>query len=81
MTDERTEVAERVAEILVGQCMLDIEDALTQIGHEELRDDAEFLASLDERVFRCGGCDWWCSTDEQNDDNQCDDCTEGDENA
>ena len=37
---------------------------LANVGREELADNTEFLRILDEQIFSCPGCGWWCGQDE-----------------
>jgi hypothetical protein len=54
----------------------------------EYVDNATFCATLDQLVFECVGCGWWCGTDETGQDSdggelRCDECApiEDDRNA
>ncbi|MEE8608957.1 MAG: hypothetical protein V3S55_15240 [Nitrospiraceae bacterium] len=58
--------AERVSERLQGTCC----EALTD---EEL-DDQDMLVELDDLTQLCGACEWWCETNELDDDGICEDC-------
>lgn len=61
--------ARDLADKLIGTCE-------SAVIHEEMDTDAE-IAEFDELAFLCEQCDWWCSTDELNNDgpiNLCDDC-------
>lgn len=45
-------------------------------------ENQETVDRIEEHVFLCAGCGWWCSTDELNNETQedlCDDCDEKDE--
>lgn len=56
---------ERIAEELRGQCLISLEDI-------EERDDLNFdsadYAAIDERVFLCSRCGWWCEIDEMSEE-------------
>lgn len=73
---------EEICESLTGttQSLEEVVNHVTQ-GRVESLDavDVKTLAEIDEKVFCCEGCGWWCSTDElHNEDDQqlCDDCEE-----
>lgn len=68
-TGDKQEVAERAAEELQGSAR-SLDDVMT----EEQRDDVDVMRLLDELVFECPECGWWCEIAEQTDDGRCDDC-------
>ena len=41
---------------------------------------AEELEVLDNEIFLCNDCSWWCPIEEVNEDNVCTDCADGDAN-
>ena len=62
------ETIEEVIDRLRGTCMETFEA-------DEYTDDE--LKYLDENIFECARCGWWCDIDESNDihgENYCDDC-------
>lgn len=65
--------AQEVADDIAGTC-----DNLEKHATEEERDNALFLAVLDDNVFCCTVCDWWCRVEEMaedcGDDFICDEC-------
>lgn len=69
-------LAETAAGELEGTCR-----TLHELGdeYEGAEDSTAFCARLDELVFCCVGCNWWCSQDECNETEggewACDDCT------
>lgn len=68
--------ANAVAERLMGQCSVDIEQALAEVGQPR---DGEVERAAYKLVFECDTCNWWCSTDELNNDTGdalCDDCVD-----
>ena len=73
-------VAIKAADALLGQCLKDLSDVLNDLGRPELENDTAFLAMIDERVFNCVSCGWWCSQDECNESPLgewvCDECKE-----
>ena len=83
MSDDRlADAADWIADQLRGQCVHDIEHfvdhciedgRLTEAESEELR----LLDLIDQQVFLCDRCGWWCETSEcnnQDGDEHCDDC-------
>lgn len=58
-------------EYLAGSCTGAIEDS----GRE---DDSAFLSGIDDTVFKCEDCDWWCLKEEASQlrDDVCSDCGE-----
>lgn len=75
---ELTELAEKLAERLIGQCTVSLDEALNDaVGLDITTAPAELLAAIDSRVFCCDGCSWYCSTDELMNEtgrDLCDDC-------
>lgn len=73
------DAARQVAKSLLGTCDATLETTLEKLGlPPELESNSAFLYGVDELVFECTCCGWWCSQDECNEDanNQwiCDDC-------
>lgn len=67
--------AEAVADRIVNQCMISMEQACEELGinPDDIADE------LDNLVFCCDECGWYCSTEELNnetDQNLCDDCND-----
>lgn len=63
-----------IADGLIGTCL----SIHAEVSDEEL-DDIQLMSELDEIIFECEGCGWWCSTDELNNGgarNLCNDCEE-----
>ena len=58
------EQIDEIAEELRGQCVLSLEDIAER---DDLELDAADHAAIDERVFCCTGCSWWCEIDEMSD--------------
>lgn len=59
---------------LRGTCDDSLDDEIDALPAEE-------QALLNEQIFRCEGCGWWCATDELNNDGPmqrelCDDCSD-----
>jgi len=57
-------------------------DTLTDGEYDSLLDlPMEFLQQIDDSIFQCTACSWWCDIDEANDqngENVCNDCHEED---
>lgn len=66
---------EAAAEELEGTCQ-----SLYDVVSEEDMDDPDFLGALDDLVFLCACCGWWCETSElvedQDGEGVCIDCGE-----
>ncbi len=58
---------------LNGSCD-SLEHQLIQHDAEHLQDHQPFLEYLDNEIFLCDGCGWWCETSEMSDSGQCYDC-------
>ena len=78
--EEPIDVLAYVVEALRGQCQESLLNVLERIELETLEDDKNFTSALDEEVFECTACNWWCETSEMNDDDDgqpvCDDCAD-----
>ena len=48
--------------------------ALWDVLTEEEQDDQDILQELDQQVFQCSVCDWWCEIGEMTEDHRCSDC-------
>ena len=53
-----------IAEALRGTCD-PLSTVLEQHDQEALEDYAPFLEWLDNEIFRCEDCGWWCPIDEE----------------
>lgn len=44
--------------------------------YPEALDDPEFCAALDEELFLCEECEWWCERSEESEEREgyCEDC-------
>lgn len=61
---------EEVAAALLGTCR-----TLEEFASEDEINDLQFCRELDDLVFCCDECGWWCGTEEANDLGfVCDDC-------
>jgi hypothetical protein len=69
------QMAQAAAEQLTGTCQ-----SISDLGEEfeNLENDAKFCARLDELIFCCSKCDWWCDQSEmsEKEDWVCDECEE-----
>lgn len=74
MTIERMDILQDIIQDLKGTCQI-LEDVAEHHGIAELTlDDLRFI---EEDIFLCSSCGWWCETCECNevdDDRLCDDC-------
>lgn len=71
-----TALADKAADDLVGTCR-----TLHELGeeYEEAENSTTFCARLDELVFCCVGCNWWCGQEECHDESgewKCEECHE-----
>ncbi len=64
---------EEFIEQLRGTCKTIFELLPEGMGEEDLT--KEDLQAIDEEIFRCESCSWWCDkTDESEDGENCTDC-------
>lgn len=80
MTREQTEAVDLLIAQHVGQCTSNPDDeleTLTADWSEEAQQEAR--ERLDEGVFYCEGCSWYCDPDERHDGDLCDDCHDAEE--
>jgi hypothetical protein len=59
---------------LQGTCN-SLESYLENNDAEDLVDYRPFLEYLDQHIFLCGQCDWWCELSEMSDEEACSDCS------
>ena len=66
---------QQAAEALEGTAQ-----SLHDVASDEEQDDPNFCAALDELVFCCAECGWWCETGEacegDSGEDVCSDCSE-----
>lgn len=71
-----------IVERLRGTCDM-LEDGLEDEDAEDLQDHLPFLDYLDNHIFRCECCGWWCeiseSVDSDDYDLVCGDCVPDEE--
>lgn len=68
-----------IAEDLRGTCQ-SLMDALAKHDMEAAANDIDFTQALDELVFECEQCSWWCELSEMADAQHiCTDCDDGEE--
>lgn len=80
-TVELSDAAARVADHLRGTCKC-MHNALTELDLPDGIDyDATFCSELDQQVFCCTTCDWWCELSEmaEDQDGVCTDCADEEE--
>ena len=53
--------------------------SLSDFTVEDEINDPIFRDELEKLAFQCEECGWWCSDDECNGDNVCDECAAGDD--
>ena len=77
MSDKELEAWNKIAADLEGSTR-HLDDVLADHKAESLEDDMRFLSWLDDQMFSCANCGWWCPIDEVNEWNGtdwvCDDC-------
>ena len=64
-----------IASDLEGTCQ-SIDEAFEKRGFEFLETDICLLQRLDDEVFCCETCSWWCPVSEHKEDGKCADCCE-----
>lgn len=69
------DIWEKIIYYLNGSCM-SLEQALEDYEVPELEDNDSFLSYLDNEIFRCECCNWWCPISEMSEqgDWECRDC-------
>ena len=74
------DIWEKVIYQLVGSCD-SLEQVLENNEVTELEDNDAFLTYLDNEIFRCDCCGWWCAISEmaENDNWECRDCAPDEE--
>lgn len=70
-TEDKQLRGQQAAEELQGTCK-----GLHEVLSDEEQEDADVLAELDQHVFLCDECGWWCELSEQTEDGRCDDCNQ-----
>lgn len=79
MSDENHAKWDAIIDDLRGTCQSEAEHGEET---EALFNDMDFCAYLDDHIFRCTACGWWCDIDEEDSDNHgldewtCRDCCE-----
>lgn len=76
LTDSQLEL---IVDRLRGQCLLSLEDVLEQMDLDYWALDRSDHSRIDDRVFLCDCCGWWCETEELNNETSrdlCDQCVE-----
>lgn len=71
--NERPAWMERADEI-AAQCTGQWSHSPESLMTEEEKNNSELLARVDEQVFYCENCGWYCDADERHIGDLCDDC-------
>ncbi len=75
MTEEKMKICDDIITDLQGTCDNNLAELLVENGLQA--DDQEALDYINEEIFLCADCGWWCESYERNDKNDesiCDDC-------
>lgn len=80
MEDKERDLWETMIEDLRGTTQ-SIATVCDNHDRPDLEDSTEFLAEVDQQIFQCECCGWWCVISEMTDngDWQCTDCTPNEE--
>ena len=75
MPPDPTDIWEKIVYHLNGSC-ISLEQALEDYEVPELEDCMPFLNYVDNEIFRCESCSWWCPISEMSEvgDWECRDC-------
>lgn len=63
---------EMLRSTLEGQCLITLEQAFEI---HDIPDTIDNRQQMDEVMFLCEICDWWCPIEELTDNQTCEDCT------
>jgi hypothetical protein len=75
LSKEKLDAVYAVVAEHVGQCVSDPLDALEIVIRDWSKNaKAEAIERLDENIFYCDCCGWYCETDERHAGDLCDDC-------
>lgn len=71
-------IPEQVADDLRGTCRT-LAEVLEWHDAVHIEDNADFCSGIDDLVFCCSECGWWCETSEMEDPDswRCADCATG----
>lgn len=75
LTDKQREQVDDLIASCTGQCSCNPNDELETIiagWPVEAREEAR--ERMDQNIFYCDGCGWYCDTDERHAGDLCDDC-------
>ena len=75
---ERLAKLAEVIEYLRGSCR-SVAEAEFAFDMEGLEDATDFCQALDDELFMCEGCGWWCERSEEREQGKCEDCREQEE--
>lgn len=86
LSEELIELVEDIASELEGTCSVsnDLSNIIEEAGFNEDTLPISFFQAIDEKIFCCANCGWWCSSDEkeysQYDEEICSQCKDDEEN-
>lgn len=76
----RVKKLNEIVEFLQGTCMHTLDDAVQEVFGENFDSQEltqEELEFLDNEIFKCGCCGWWCEISEMSEQDQyCSECFE-----
>lgn len=82
LTDDQVKT---IVERLRGQCALDLEQVAVEEGLEYYKITLADNDAIDDEVFLCEECGWWCGIEESADTDDdkliCDECGEKDDDC
>lgn len=82
MDDRERMKRQEAIDDLSGTCG-SLENVLAELDREDLLDTQDFLQMLDEQIFCCSVCSWWCEQSEavetDSGEDACRDCVPDDE--
>lgn len=74
----RAEIIDKVCSHLEGTCHQSLDQVLRDEGIEGGEDSltTDELRLIDDRIFCCSSCGWWCSADELAEGDECQECVD-----
>jgi len=71
---------DKFIEELLGSCLsLDVALSRFDMDYSDLTE--EHNAAIDNEIFLCSDCDWWCELPEMSEDGLCESCKEAQEDS
>ncbi len=85
MEEKKEGLIQQIIDRLQGQCMITLADACEEVGLKEDDLTSSDHDMIDNQIFNCEKCGWWCEIGEANINPEgggdiCNDCKEEDEN-